>query len=781
MESFLERMRWFNDNLELQVEDIELERREKTIVHYFDTGDVQGALLGMQDLYQDWHGRIQLNKPEFDGKRILIRSLLSSKRLGQVRLLPPHQDELIWKLKRKFKHWTRAQWKDKVADFVSKVGLSSDRYLTLPTGADPESLASVLQEDMEQAEKLFKVFQNLLPWHRRLGIWQRRELLHFEATKVDPVLLVSPEFTLLVRKLNQMPERQNMYINNFTDALAWTYLVYLVRQFNSGSSPLVPRFYSPVSKFSLQSILKSATDDKGHRQKEKAQLETLSANLECKSAIGSLSVIRDDDYYLFKVAFRSYSFSPSSKNRVKENDEKDEKLINLYNQLKREIPSDESSNDKEELPVESFNKLSYEGKPILEVITELQQSTFFKSDWLKDDMYKDLWQSLKDVHEYLAGVDQMKETLQHQKYQEAVKLVIGDIEEKLDENVQAFSLIPTFWRQLNNEIKNLQSRIYRESATLDDHYRDFGLLRYSFPEEVRAKVKELLDGLCSGDKDERNNSYVEFINHYLAARYYELKRKDETALMVATAILIALRMYRDVFELLRENELSHFSLQIAYAQLLFNPGRVDNNCEQDNCWQKGRNIIESLRQLQASSSIPTQQTAEICVGLAYLYYHAWLFKNNDAHWRLPSAQRTTESGRWQDLIDKAITFAARAYSLLDTESPQLKVYALNEYVFFLVEGGGEGRLADIKANAELLAKYKKDPHLWQFRCDDTLARFYHRLAVYAHTEEEWQDHVSQALRLIDRASKRSDNDGEIESYYETLRIYKTRGFSGRKY
>lgn len=778
MESFLDRMRWFNENLQLQVEDIELERRGKIIVHYFDTADVQGALLGMQDLYHERYGRVELNKTEFDGKRILIRSLLSSKRLGQVRLLPPHQDELISKLKRKFKHWTRSQWKEKVGDFISKVGLSPDRYLSPPTWADPKTLASLLEEDMEQAEKLFKVFQNLLPWHRRLGIWQRNELIHFEATKIDPALLVSPDFALLVRKLNMMPERKDLYINNFTDALAWTYLVYLVKQFNSESSHLVPRFYSPASKFSLQSILKPPSDDRRSGEKEKALLETLSANLECKSAIGSLSVVRDDDYYLFKVAFRSYSFSASSNGSVNDNADKDEKLINLYNQLKKLIPSNDSAENKEELPVESFNKLSYEGKPILEFITELQQLTFFKSDWLKDDMYQHLWQALNDVHEYLAAVDQMKETLQHQNYQEAVRLVIGDIEGKLEEKVQAFSLIPTFWKQLNNEIKNLQSRIYRESSAVDDYYRDFGLLRYSFPKEVRSKVKELLNGLCSGDEDERENSYVEFIEIYLGARFYE--RKDDTALMVATAILIALRMYRDVFELLRENELSHFSLKIAYAELLFNPGRIDNNCDQDRCWQKGRNIIEELRQLQASNLIPPQQAAEVCAGLAYLYYHAWLFQNNDALWRLPSDQHSTASKRWQDLIDSAITFASRAHTLLDNNSLQLKVYALNEYVFFLVEGGAEGRLAEIKANAELLAKYKREAHLWQFRCDDTLARFYHRLAVYARTQEEWEEHTNHALRLVDEARQRSDNDSEIESYYEILKIYKTRGFSRRK-
>lgn len=778
MASLLDKMRWFNRNIELQVEDVELERQEKTIVYYFDTADIQGALLGMQDLYQERFNRIEFNKFEFDGKRTLIRSLLSSKRLGQIRLLPPHQDEFISNLKRGFRTWTRSEWRDKVVDFISKVGLSPERYLSLRIETqEPNKIVSLLKEDVDQAEKLFKVFQNLLPWHRKLGIWQRKELIHFENTKVDPAILTSPAFELLERKLNNHPERQDKYINNITDALAWAHLFHLVKQFNSQSSPILPRFYSPDTKFSLQSILKSPLNKERLTEKE----ETLQDALKCKSTVGNLSVLRDDDYYLFKVAFRSYSFSASSSRYIRSKDEKDEKLIALYAQLKKLIPSDELPETEEELPIESFNKLSYEGKPIVDFIEELQQLTFFRSEWLKGDLYKDSWEALTDVHQYLNEVEQMQETFQHKKYQEAVRMVINDIEGKIDVKVQAFSSIPGFWKPLNEEIKNLESRIHRDSSGVNDYYRDLGLLRYGFPQDIRFKVRNVLEGLCSGEAARIENSYVEFIEDYLAARFY--RSEDANSLMAATAILLALRMYKDVFELLKDKELGHFSLQIAYAEMLLNLGRKGMH-DKEYCWKNGRKIMESLRQLQSSSSVTPQESAELCVGLAYLFYHAWRFKDNDAEWRkvsLASIHHSEDSKRWQDLIDRAISYASRAYTLLGPDRLQLKVYALNQYVFCLVEGGVTGRLPEIKEAAQLLAQYKSESHLWQFRYDDTLSCFHHRLAVYARTEEEWEEHINDALGLIEEARRKSDKDTEVESHYYILKALKARGFSQRKH
>lgn len=770
-------MRWFERNLALQVEDIELKRARKTVVYYFDTADVQGALLGMQDLYGLRNGKEEFQKEYFDGKRTLIRSLLSSKWLGQIRMLPPHQDEFISKLKKGFKTWNQADWKSKVGDFISKVDLSLDSYLSPETEAqDPKIIASLLKEDIEQAEKLFKVFQNLLPWHRRLGIWQRKELIHYEVTEVDPVLLTSPEFELLRRTLDNHPERRDVYINNFTDALAWAYLLFLIERFNTGKDSFVPRLYSPASRFSLQRVLELLAHEKETAEQGKA----LKAKLECKSATGNFSALRDDDYYLFKVAFRSDSFAAPPGSPISKNDED---LIDLYTQVKGLIPPDDfSARNDEDLPIESFRKLSYEGKPIVDFIEELQQLTFFKSEWLSGTLYTDLWKALNDVREqYLNEIEQMQGILQHENYQAAVKIAIDDIEGKIGQNVQAFSLIPTFWRILGKEIEDLELRVHRDGAGVNDYYRDLGLLRYGFPQCVRSKVNDILNGLSSGEEDRKQESYLEFINDYLSARFY--KSSDVNCLLSATAVLVALRMYKEVFILLESRSLDHYSLQIVHAEMFFILARK-NVHDRDFGFKAGREIIENLRKLQAGIPADDPQNADLCVGLAYLFQKAWEFKVRDAEWRkvsLPLAKPTDVYKRWQNLIDTAIYYASKAYSLLDEERLQQKVYSLNQYVFCLVEGGVNERLTEMKEAAQSLATYKSDSYLWQFRYDDTLARFYHRLAVYARTKEKWDERVEDALSLIEEARRKSDKDEDVESYYNILKIYKSRGFSQRKH
>jgi hypothetical protein len=774
MKSLHEKVNWFCNNLELQVEDIKLERAGKSLVHYFDSGDVQGALLGLQDLYYFKVNKFEFDLKEFGAERTLIRALLSSKRLGQIRMLPPHQDEFISKLKDGFTTWNRGEWRDKVRDFLDQVNLSSAHSYLQSATQNPDEIARFLMQDIKTAETLFKVFQYLLPWHRRLGVWERKGLIHYEQTRASAVIINSPAFKHLERRLDSINARRGKYINNTTDALAWSYLYHLVEDFNSGKSNVVPRFYSPETKFSLQRVLALPHDPLFGENDEKLN-EELIKKLKIKSEVGELTVLRDDYYYLFKVAFRSASFAAGSAPALEANDDQ---LIELYNHLNRGIRGERNS-ESEGISDEDLRQLSYRGRPIVEIIEELQQVTFFKSEWLRRDLYADSLEALNDVREYLTEIESMTDAFQLEEYQEAVSRIINDIQGNIQDNlqvsVQAYSSIPLFLKPLNNEIKNLESRIHRDTSGVNDYYRDLGLLRYGFPDEIRREVQSILDGLCSGDEDTIQKSRIAFTDHYLDVRFYG--NSDLNLLMTTTAVLLALRMHKDIFETLKDKKLEHFSLQITLAGMLLELGRK-GVAQRETYWKDGRKLMEELRQQQANQSISSEECARHCIGLTYLFYQAWKFQGNDAEWRtLDAGQHAQRSSRWQDLIDQAISFSGRAYSLLTEDQLQLKVYALNQHVFCLVEGGPKSRMNQLMEAAQQLAQYKSEAHLWQFRYDDTLARVNHRLAVFAKTEQEWQVHTDEALRLSEAAMAKSDNDEEVSSLYSALTIYKSRGFS----
>ena len=164
----------------------------------------------------------------------------------------------------------------------------------------------------------------------------------------------------------------------------------------------------------------------------------------------------------------------------------------------------------------------------------------------------------------------------------------------------------------------------------------------------------------------------------------------------------------------------------------------------------------------------------MAVGLAYLYYHAWRFHGVDATWRRPDLAEKAK--KWQHLINNSIVYAQRAHDTLSDNYLMKKVYALNQYLFCMVEGGNDELLKEIEQAKRELVRYKYNKEVWQFRFDDTLARYFHRRALQAKNESEWSELMGYALEHINMARKNSDGDQDIEHYYSELAASKTSGF-----
>lgn len=108
-----------------------------------------------------------------------------------------------------------------------------------------------------------------------------------------------------------------------------------------------------------------------------------------------------------------------------------------------------------------------------------------------------------------------------------------------------------------------------------------------------------------------------------------------------------------------------------------------------------------------------------------------------------------------------------------------KVYALNQYLLYLVEGGSDSQLQDMNKAATSLAAYKINREIWQFRFDDTLARYLFRLATIAKDKDTWTERMRDAKLHVDEARKKSHGDPDVEELTTALAIRFAAGYEGQ--
>ncbi|HWN09947.1 MAG TPA: hypothetical protein VNO50_11915 [Pyrinomonadaceae bacterium] len=749
------KIEWFKRNLDLQVEDLKFEAHHKKVVLYFDTSVVQGAVLGFADYYKDMGIAPAFGRKQFASNRALVQCLISSNWLGKVRMLPAHQAEFIGKLDSGFDTGGEKEWANRAHQFLKDANIKGADELKLElelTETRKEELNEVLQRHAEFAPQWFKAIQSLLPWHRRLGMWVRHEILDLpKPVSTVPDILISPFFRL-ENALNHTIGRESFTRNNFIDAAAHTTLIQVISEFNSGDSIEVPRLYVPSdSDFILKAISSAELD---------SQFQCLTVDNERST------VFRDDYYFVFKVALRRPVAMEAANEHQRSQD--DAELSSLHQEVTYALRQADGQ------ATEALERIKFRGKPLPELISELQNLAFLKNDWLQIKAQVELWNVLKEMEDSRNMLEDIREVYESELVQKTVSHAIKEIREELTENVNAYNWASSLWTPLKAHVDKLKKRVPVHDDGNQDYFRDLGLLRYGFPNAGKSNLHkaiiQILNDLCSGDEDRTMKGCTQVVRAYLEGRARPKQKSNE--LIIASAILLATRMNHELFKLLDENrqDLPHFSLRIAHIEMLM------RLCRQDRLEAVCHKTEVLLRQLDSSYSDmrTNRDRADLAVGLAYVYYHAWRLHGLDAIWRRSDLQELAP--KWQRLIDNAIVYADRAYKMLSVENLTKKVYALNQYLFFLTEGAGTDRLRDMERAKEILVGYKDNKEVWQFRFDDTLARHFHRQAARAKSEAEWTERMEYALNHIQMALKNSDDDHEIKHYYSVLTTSKAAGF-----
>jgi hypothetical protein len=764
------RLKWFLYNLDLQLDDIALENKNKETELYFDTADLRAAILGLHDFYRpdsDEFNRNKFNKPER-----LVHCLAVSNWLGSIHLLPPHQKEFLTLLKIEFGVTIERDPVGVAKRFLHHAGFADAHERISPISELSQAeIKKLVTRQAGSAHDFFKAVQCIVPWHKRLPTMLHNGTLHINPQKVDYENVISNSaFQQLLDAFNL--ERPSKQVQNLADVIAIVLLNNKILLYRKGESNVIPRLF--VSAPIFRKII---------GQKEFAGFLTYSKTPEGRD----ISVFRDEDYFVFRATFRSDLRTTSNDGEARQDVETRLRALREEVATILKARSDiEIGNVSEEESGELFNQalvndeeeIRVLGKPLSHAIEELRRFSFLENVWLRSRAPEDLDSAVRQLIQSAQEV-KIKRT---KTFKSGLDKALGDVKQTLEKNVQEVEWVMTLWDGLEQRAGALLDDVPRSRSKTLDYFRDLALLRYSFPSKTHERIEIVLKELLEKGSAEK---YARRFVITACLRGARDPRGEAENLIVAVAALRVAKMDRQVIELLEkmDHKQLHFSLKIVYAESMFSVLQQPQLTQPKSDPQKLRHRISTLMSELESASRKTrrdQSRADILIGLAYLNFRLWRYRGGEALWRKSPKSNIDVNRSLQKIIDTAIAYAKRAYAdLKDKDEKVKKVYALNIYVYYLVEGGTKDREEEIIEAVRELGSFKDQSEVWMYRFDDTLARHYFRRAVSKEVEAAWQQSLETAKRLIHEAKQEGIKDRDVEGCMIMIDNAFDAGYQGR--
>lgn len=754
---------WFLRQLTMQVHDYQLYRKAVRLDIYFDTGAIRAALLGWMSFYRH-NGTF--DQDAFDNRQTLVQCLATAGWLGQVSLLPPHQSELLTQLNGGFRFPAIPAFSQSAGELLKSVGLGPD------SDWNRGSLASLSDEELRDfvlrnagsAEDFFKAVQSVRygSWQQRLRKLREDDLLFLHPSDIDlESILASDHFRRARKAFDDL--RPEISINNFTDAVAVALLIDKLQAYKRGDAESVPRFLVPSHKFST--VIDRAD---------------LYGDLEYEvEGIGKMSILRNVDYFIFRAIF--FPKGRSAGQDVDEVGRAGTELKDLRTAI-RDI-----AESQEPLTPSALRKIDGSGGGSLrDLINRLRSVSFFENVWLPTAAREDLAGLAKDI----------TEAAQDARLREAAQWTLEDTKQKLRNNAMEFQRVGRLAVDCQEAASQFQRRTSSHLLHMVDFFKDFGLARYAIPEALRPRIQATASGLLSADADLQK----EVLNDIVASAHLALKGRLEIgeAITLAT-ILFLLHLDRHLIETFDRPEYSQHSFRLllvaCMCRAVRNPEGVSLAAE--NHTVDRRTPADRLRGLRQALLIKAQiiiarleesypeikdeaEKYAVSLGLSYVYYRLWDAAGNRPSWRaglglpltVPDAMLDRSGGRrWADLA----LFYGREAMAYGRSNPSRFSFAATHHMFYLVECGTDEDLGEMAQMASVLAQCKVDGEGWQYRGDEALAHYFHRLALRSSNSDHQPPKVdkellAQAMDRIKDALRASVDDEEVKAYATMLDV-----------
>ena len=696
-------------SVDLLIEDVELQKKDYVVDIYFDTADIRDSALGAEACFDDVGA---FDRAKLQDTRMWVQMLFSAGWLGPVRLLPPHQAELLSLVTLNFGVDSNG-----FARKARTVRKTVESHLPPQSGND---LVDDARSTAERARELFKMIEACrLAWPARIRSWREgpNPILDLETFTPDYAKIVNAEKfhdieTALARK-RYAKER-----NNSTDAAAILTLVEAVAA--REKTRRMPLFYVP-SRNHWEVLRETGIAEK----------------LTYAGARGPVSILRDSAYFIARALLIPGSTAPASAGRVQPRD------LRRFRQQLQSVIANHPIID------QALLHLNVGGKAITETVRAFLGICFFTNVWTP---YGELYpEAVKDAGEpalYLTT----------KQAQQEIERALKTVRERLRINAKQFNRVGQLRDRLSTAAKRLAARTRDLPRKPGRTYiRAFGLFRFVPPKEVVARVVSLLDEICSDTDVTRNAALSRTLLLYEQARSGSASPDDTADL---SAILWVLEFDDLLMNVLRRVKREGW-LAFLYPATLLRARRLLNVAE------------STLRGLTADFPKAADDTEKLrqAAGIAYLSFHLSLRRGFKPTWMdrgQPSGPPESEA-----LIEQAVHYAEIAARLPADIDPYLNAYSLNQVLYYSVAAGRTAR-AQLRERADALNNgVPNDSDLWDYRYDDTLARYYYLLACTTASVADQRDLSITATHLIDRAFNGAPHgDPEVERFRLTLQNFR---------
>ncbi len=599
---------------------------------YFDNTDIRSMIEGMKS----YDTTYKFERNRFMSSQTLVHSLVYFGWMNNgIKVLPPHQDELIDYLSKT--HMLNSRYigneRESINHLLYSVGLTD--IDNLKTYVDNNEIHKYLENFKFNSIDLFKVNYLLKDyhWHDRL-----KKLISFEENSIISIDEISYDLERAIKTelfndlwRNFEKVRKEKSKNNFRDALSLTLINQKIKDFNKHKKKL-PIFYA--SSYTINNLSPNLT-----RQFE--------IKIKIDGKLVKINVLRDSNFFILDVLF----------NIRRENDE-DNKIVERMNTLRNRYTSVFTEYNASEIENE-INELLFKDKVFVEFwfkkiqkdnlhtyISELVSYDFFKSD--------------------LRVLEEMESAKKH-------------ITSKLSKNLDKLKLIEDTWQQIDEFPKDINV-LFKNTDNVNI-FTDLGLTRFSLVkcDEIQGIADTIFKYNIEGDNGDFFLTRTTLISQIVRGIYE--KKYDE--LLMAIAIFWIFQKYNFIINVLNKLNYKyddHYQLALIHAACIYPADYPE------------KEIVSNIIRIYEDMPVEKQRYT-IWIGIGYIYYHIWKIKATFGSF-IPEDIYDSETKKYYYYISNAMVVTEKAYKWLHEKKDEVpeKVnyrnrkyyYALNNLLYFKV-------------------------------------------------------------------------------------------------
>jgi len=720
------------------IEDELVESRKMTKHVFFDTAEVVDMLMGARSFEKV----NQINTELFHRESSLVSALAYEGWLNKIYMLPPHQDELYYKItdqkstlfpKRRF-----GNDEDIIVQLLNEAGVIEIEEALDNFSNEEDIKKHIVQNiDLIDAPGLFKVAkiaQHRFWLDRYKYVVEDKKIIQINNDSYDIKQLMNKDvFREVLQCLNEARPKKTE--NNLSDALSLTLLQSKLDKYKKDNKNPLPIYY--VSSPKIYKTLRKYIE------------ENKSGHFYYKAKNEKIPIIRDAEFFILDAVFQATR-----------EEEPFESFMGNYYYSAKSIRDEIESADSDAEMLEDILDVKY-NKTFKEKTEDTINLQFFKKIWFEN---KGLTELSSDLFKYLKHYDDIANNEQSRlELEKAVEEQKNKIQQLFRDKLPRIKLLKKVLRATSDFKDNIEN-ISEHIKIPGDVFREFALTRFSFKQSMCREIQDIIEEIFRAHHEENNLSYVQCISkivHFLVDGVETIRRgkknpKKRDELTIGLAVLWIFEEYAlinyvctGVSGLDHKGKLNYpdYRIALVHGASIFPSGRNK---------QTAYKITECL---EAKFS---EENYKVWIGLSYIYFNIWNHLSN--YLSIPELMpiEDTETYKIEETYEKyyikalnnlkkAIDYLKKLIRLEIKDSKDRAYrrtkyfYAINNYIYYTTKGGSVADFNALEPYCDILRDAEQNHNHWQNRFHDTLAWYNLRQAIRNRDNDKlFKYHIEKA-------------------------------------